>query len=202
MRQPLSYFFNALALASLVTASSCNHNSNNQPPNRNDGGATERTPDNKSGKNSETPAPVVGSDQPGEVTFFGKGQVWLRVQGSESFAPRASGSFRSGDRLKVGEDSFATILCPDRMCELRTGEFDNCCGDTCTQIAQMLRIGQGDNPPLVKKADLPAAEARTLIESDWRAYQSGWMASYHAAFWRNTCAEAGSWVKIQPQRRC
>lgn len=111
--------------------------------------------------------PGAEEEQPiDEVQFFGNGEVSLCRKGSELFEPLVTGSFRSGDRLRIGSGSSARVLCPDRLCQLTTGEYNDCCGPTCAVIAQMMRSGAGENAPTIRKAELPANEAITLAQSE------------------------------------
>ena len=168
MRRRLSYFLVLFAFGLLVMASACHHSSD-QGPNQNGGARTENTPASKTDENSNIPTPTVSPDQPpglDEATFFGKGDVRLKRQGSESFTPLLSGSFRLGDRLKIGEASYASVLCPDRFCKLTTGEYETCCNASCTQVAPMMRIVAGNNPPVVKKGDLSPADAKVFNEAE------------------------------------
>jgi hypothetical protein len=170
MRRRLSFFIALCALASLVLASACYHSSNDQVPNQNAAATPTNTPDNKTSDSTNATNSDVSSDQPpglDAVDFFGKGDVFIKKRGSQSFMPRLHDSFSIGDRLKIGEaPSFVSVLCPDRLCKLYTGEYDTCCSASCTQVAPMMRIAAGDNPPVVKKADLSPADAKTLNDAE------------------------------------
>ena len=101
-----------------------------------------------------------------EVQFFGKGEVSLCRKGSASFEPLISGAFRSGDTLRIGSGSSARVLCPDRLCQLTSGDYNDCCAPACAAIAQMMRTGAGDDSPTISRANLPANEAATLTQSE------------------------------------
>lgn len=170
MRRLLVFSIILIALASLVIASRCYHSPSDEVQNNNAGTRTASTPDNTNGNSTKTTYSDVSSDQPpglDEVTFFGKGDVSIKTQGSQSFSPQLHGSFRTGDRLKIGEaPSFVSVLCPDRFCKLYTGEYDVCCTASCTQVAPMMRIEAGNNPPVMKKTELSAANAKTLNDAE------------------------------------
>ncbi len=122
-----------------------------------------------------TPTPI---DPPiEEVQFFGVGDVQLQRKGFEAFSPLLSGLFRTGDRLKIGINSSAQILClnPKRLCQLNPGEYQDCCGPTCTVVAQMMRTGVGENAPIISKAELSneQTQALTAAEQNIRNLQLG-----------------------------
>lgn len=112
-----------------------------------------------------TPTPINPPIE--EVQFFGVGDVQLRRKGFEAFSPLLSGLFSPGDRLKIGFNSSAQILClnPKRLCQLNPGEYEDCCGPTCAVVAQMLRT-EGENAPMIKKADLPIQETQALAAAE------------------------------------
>jgi tetratricopeptide (TPR) repeat protein len=94
--------------------------------------------------------------------------VSLKRQGASVFVPILKNiAFRIGDLLQVGNDSAAKVLCSDRgICELQTGTYPSCCTASCKVQIQMLRIGTGPTTPIVKRTDLPVAEAEQLNRAE------------------------------------
>ncbi|HSF25706.1 MAG TPA: hypothetical protein VLE20_15880 [Blastocatellia bacterium] len=98
--------------------------------------------------------------------------VWMKVKGAQAFIRIISSTpFRSGDTLRIGEDSKAVIFCKD-VCELTTGTYTACCTDACILAVPIARNATA-GPPMMLIKDLPPDEQLTLADSESRLQALG-----------------------------
>src|SRR5438132_11306570 len=117
--------------------------------------------------------PITGNDT--VMIIEVKQDVSLKPKGTSEFVRILRGPFHLGDVLQVGENSFATVLCPDvNVCSLRKGLYTECCKGTCDDMIRLQPTG-GENSTraFMKKADLPADELLALNTEETKIRKLG-----------------------------
>src|SRR6266851_4939472 len=85
--------------------------------------------------------------------------VSLKTKGAAEFVRILSGLFRSGDLLRVGDQSTAWVECPDdSVCPLGKGDYTACCVGTCENGIRLRPPDGTDTRALRRKTDLPPNE--------------------------------------------
>lgn len=183
MKSQVNRLFSILVLLTLFSWSCGSH-----PPNHDANVATpspqssvDRTHGNGSNENGNL---TVEKVQPEEIDnsvanadtamiFKVDKDVSLKSRGAAVFNSILNGLFHNGDILRVGEQAFAWVTCPDgHVCALGTGDYTDCCNVTCAEPIQM-RPPDGETRVMMRKIELPAGERQQFETAEFRIRKLG-----------------------------
>lgn len=138
--------------------------SNNQgpSPNANNNGNGTKIPENDNPTVDVDPAMIFKVDR----------DVSLKAKGAVEFAPIIYSLFRSGDMLRVGDQSIAWVKCADgTVCPLGKGEYSECCRGACDNGLRLNPPEGTETRAYMMKIELPPNERRQfeLTETKIRA---------------------------------